>query len=1001
MPTFQKGANIPETKMRIIQLNTNHCEAAQDLLKQTVRERKVDIVLLSEPYKNMQNSDWISDRSRKATIWTCGNLAFQNTNAQHTGFARAKIQGIFFYSCYAPPSWTHEQFQKMLDELVADATTRTPVVIAGDFNAWAMEWGSRYTNARGRALLETLALLQVELLNDGKVSTFRRAGTSSTIDLTFASSSLCRVTKWWVSEHYTQSDHQAIMLEIRPKQNRRRQHHRPTGPKWRDSAFDKDVFEDVLSSSGIGNGSADQLAQDLHDTMAKACDASMPRRTLPKRGMPCYWWNDNINNLRSQCLGARRRMQRARGSADFSRLLEDFKNLRKYLKQAIQKSKKECFKQLCEEADTNPWGTAYKVVMKKLKSGKTAQITCPEMLHNIITTLFPQRQPTVIYPIMNQQEEEIPDVTWDELQQACKNIGDKKAPGPDGIPNAALKTAIHERKDLFLKTFQKCISERVFPTRWKIQRLVLIPKDNKPLGEPSSYRPICLLDTMGKILERIIYNRLLPIVEGKGALSEHQYGFRRSRSTIDAVNAVAEIALSAIEGKRWKGGSKEYCAVITLDVKNAFNSANWRHINNALIRMEAPRYILDLITSYFTSRRLIYDSENGPEQYDITAGVPQGSVLGPLLWNIMYDDVLRLCLPPGVKIIGFADDIAIVAVAKHIHQVEAATNIAIAQVQAWLESASLELAGHKTEAVLITSRKTVEFINVKVGNQTIKSTRSLKYLGVMIDNKLSFKEHIEYVSKKAARTQASLARILPNIGGPKPARRKLLATVINSVILYASPIWAGAMAVKCSRKKLSSTYRLSTLRIISGFRTISEEAAGVVAGLIPIDILASEMKRIHDRKPGNKTQRTEVAREERLASIATWQSRWDTATNGRWTHSLIPNISTWLQRNHGDTNFYLTQYLTGHGCFRKYLHRFGHDSSPMCPSCVDEEENAEHVMFHCPRFATWALPTANPQQALEFMLQSDENWNDVSTLVKGVLTKLRHIERARAGNDRD
>lgn len=979
--------------MRVIQLNLNHCEAAQDLLTQSIREKRVDLAMISEPFRIPQNGKWISDRSRKATIWSCGSCAFQDTAIQFNGFVRAKIKGVNFYSCYAPPSWTHIEFQDMLDELLEDARNRTPVAIAGDFNAWAKEWGSRTTNARGRSLLETLASLDLVLLNDGKTYTFGRAGAFSIIDLTFVSPTLSLNTKWRVSEHYTHSDHQAILFEVTLQKNQEVRKSKTTGPKWKDTAFDKEFFEEMISSGQLHGDSPNALAHEINNIMAEACDASMPRRSVSKSGNPCYWWNENIRALRAACFRARRKMQRTRGRPDFESHLVTFRNVRKSLKVAIKNSKSDCFKRLCDEADTNPWGTAYRLVMKKLN--KSPQITCPIMLRNIITTLFPEHPLGSPIQTRYNGNDAIPNISLDELKAACLKIGDSKAPGPDGIPNVALKSAITTRPDLFLHVFQSCIENGIFPDQWKIQRLVLIPKGNKPPNEPSSYRPICLLDTMGKILERIIYNRLLPVIEEKGALSERQYGFRKSRSTIDAVKTVVDIALQAISGERWKGGSKEYCAVVTLDVKNAFNSANWDHIYRALARMEVPNYILALITSYFTERKLIYESDNGVEQYNITAGVPQGSVLGPLLWNIMYNEVLNLPLPEGVLIIGFADDIGIVTVAKHISQIEAATSAAIAQVKTWMELAKLELAEHKTEALLITSRKKVEFMNVTVGNQVIHSTHSLKYLGVMLDNRLNFKDHIEYVSQKASKIQGSLARILPNIGGPKPARRKLLATVINSVILYASPVWTDGLDLKCSKKKLISVHRLSVLRTISGFRTISEDAACVVAGMIPIDILAEEMKRIYERSPENNSHREACAKEERIRSIAIWQDRWNRSTKGRWTYRLIPRIEPWLNRKHGETNFYLTQFLTGHGCYRKYLHRFGHDSSPKCPSCVDEDEDAEHVMFQCPRFGTEFLSGTSAERVVDHMLNNAENWSHVSEEVSNILKELRRLERRR------
>ena len=130
--------------------------------------------------------------------------------------------------------------------------------------------------------------------------------------------------------------------------------------------------------------------------------------------------------------------------------------------------------------------------------------------------------------------------------------------------------------------------EGIFPSRWKKQKLVLLPKGNKPPDDPSSSRLICLLDTAGKVLERIIVNRLEEFYEGTRGLSQNQYGFRKARSTVDAIGVVVDTARKAIAGRRWKRGAKRYCAIVTLDVKNAFNSANWDHILGALGRMEVP-----------------------------------------------------------------------------------------------------------------------------------------------------------------------------------------------------------------------------------------------------------------------------------------------------------------------------------------------------------------------------------------------------------------------------
>ncbi|KAL7726482.1 hypothetical protein ACLKA6_001104 [Drosophila palustris] len=152
--------------------------------------------------------------------------------------------------------------------------------------------------------------------------------------------------------------------------------------------------------------------------------------------------------------------------------------------------------------------------------------------------------------------------------------------------------------------------------------------------------------------------------------------------------------------------------------------------------------------------------------------------------------------------------------------------------------------------------------------------------------------------------------------------------------------------------------------------------------MIPVDILATEMREIYLARAemGNGVTVDAIRRAERQASLVTWQVRWDSATNGRWTHQLIPKVEEWLNRGRGEVNFHLTQFLTGHGGFRKYLHKY---------------RQYLHVLYYCTRYRGRAGVVPPPKNLMAFMLATEDNWSSTSQLIIGIQRDLRRCERER------
>ncbi|VVC41810.1 Reverse transcriptase domain [Cinara cedri] len=467
---------------------------------------------------------------------------------------------------------------------------------------------------------------------------------------------------------------------------------------------------------------------------------------------------------------------------------------------------------------------------------------------------------------------------------------------------------------------------------------------------------------------------------------------------------------AVLETARAAARERDLCVVVSLDVRNAFNTAPWERIDAVLGKKRIPGYLSGILRSYLSDRSLLVPTISEPRP--VTCGVPQESVLGPVLWNVFYDGLLETRMPAGARLVAFADDVAVLGTANSGALLEEILNPALEAVAGWMASNGLELAVHKSEAVVLSGRRKFVMPALEIGGQRIEAKDSLRYLGVTLDRRMTFAPHTARAALAAAGSARAISRLMPNVGGPGWSKRRLLSSVVQSKALYAAPVWApkamlaaknrdalcreqrrvalriirayrtvsDAAACWSKRRLLSSVVqskalyaapvwapkvmlaaknrdalcreqRRVALRIIRAYRTVSDAAACVLAEWPPMDLLALERCRVASacREERETRTRLEVKKAEAAATIAAWKERWRTCTKAEWTRRLIPDLGRWLGRTVVvRLTFHLTQALTGHGCFQDYLHRRGRAATPLCLLCgVGAEDTVEHTLLEC------------------------------------------------------
>ncbi|XP_054272719.1 uncharacterized protein LOC128992994 [Macrosteles quadrilineatus] len=273
-------------------------KTADSLLDQLAQEIGADTLLISEQYRDRDPHFWFPDSLGTAACWVRNSTeAPVRDHGRGRGFVWVRCRDVTFFSVYLTPNEPIREFRLKIDRL-EDSVRGTVghVVVAGDFNARAVEWGMTSTNSRGKYILDFAARAGLVVLNEGDTPTFRRPGMRGTIpDISFSSESLlARISNWRVIEDLTASDHQYIVFDILDEHHNQAPVSRSGPRRWNTDKLDVEKFTDVISRGALVNSAApvdaEALVTSTMELIVSACDQAMPRRGRRRDKQAVYWW---------------------------------------------------------------------------------------------------------------------------------------------------------------------------------------------------------------------------------------------------------------------------------------------------------------------------------------------------------------------------------------------------------------------------------------------------------------------------------------------------------------------------------------------------------------------------------------------------------------------------------------------------------------------------------------------------------------------------------------
>ena len=551
------------------------------------------------------------------------------------------------------------------------------------------------------------------------------------------------------------------------------------------------------------NFSLDDQFDILQSILTQTYDKCCPIRskTVSTKRFKLPWITENL----IRCIENKHRLYRDLRRNAVSR--EEYKNYCYYLKKTIHDAKRLYYERRfssCSNDSKQTWVQINKV-LKPNKPKEKIKLQCDGIacndsndVANYFSTYFstiPQNLSDSIpivhdSPFQNLVRSEnsfvhFP-ITDDDVIRTMSKMKSKKC-AIDEVPSYLIKKCAYILAPVLSYLFNLSMTIGEFPKSFKVGKITPIHKSGSK-KDVKNYRPISSLPFFSKVFERIIHDRLFKFLQKFNLIFAHQYGFIKKRSTIDAILNFCDHCYSSFE-------SKNYLMSVFLDLSKAFDTIDHDILCKKLEYYGLRGIINDWFRSYLSTRSQfvrIDGSQSNPTP--VSYGVPQGSILGPLLFLLYINDMHRVT---NLNCIHFADDSTFFAKGDCLNQLTSNANSELKKVYTWLCANRLCLNISKSSYTIFTN-KTIETLpNLSINETCISFSTETKFLGITIDNKLSFSNHVSNLCSKISRIVGLLNKLKYYL--PPKIIKQLYFSLVYPHILYGIEVWGKSSKTQLGR----------------------------------------------------------------------------------------------------------------------------------------------------------------------------------------------------------